>query len=642
MKKLIKKGLCVLLAVAMIACGIIPAFAEDQTPVVLVPGVLNVPVYDESGKQILMPDIANQIDVEGTIDALKDVLHLQDTGAYDQAIDKLISVAKGLFDDARCDENGESVVKSHYAFPNGSIAQDPDSAHYSDESAIARLLGKKIGNRNVYIFTYDWRMDVVGIVDNSLAPLIERVKKETGSDKVTICAASMGSAITNTYLSKYGNRDDVKKVIFISGAGQGVQFVQDIYLTNPVCVNRKAMAPYFKIVLGMGGALGISAVSRYICDIAQKLMDSQYEKLWTEFVEQDLLCWPSMWELAGHTDQMEALLKSTKNEVFQNKVMTYYGYQDNLKNTLDSLKEKGVEICYTSNYNLTGVPATPRAHIVNTDYLIDTYHTSNGATVADLGKTLGDNYTQKNDDGHNHLSEDGVIDASTCYSPETTWFIKNLLHVSFQDGAPQTKFICWLVLTKDVTIESDPETYPQFMEFATEKDENGDEINVLKPVKKVVIENPEEKGGANGEYISSAVTVYSYYQITALGWALIIAIVVLLIVLIAKKRKNKQHIEGVLTKEEIKALPKSERKAAKKQNKARIKEWKKEQKARAKARKAELKAMPRAERKAAIKADKAQAKAARKQAKRDAKAAKKQAKIDKKAAKAAKKAAKGK
>ncbi|MBR2589729.1 MAG: hypothetical protein IKE65_02270 [Clostridia bacterium] len=637
MKKIFKKGFCVILAIAMIACGVIPAFAVDQTPVVLVPGVINVPIYDASGNQVLMPDFKNKLDLESTIDALKEVLHLQDTGAYDQAIDKLIGVAKDLFDDARCDENGDSVLNTHYAFPNGSIAQDPESAHYSDESAIARMLGQKIGNKNVYIFTYDWRMDVVGIVDNSLAPLIDRVKKETGSDKVTICAASMGSAITNTYLSKYGNRDDVKKVIFISGAGQGVQFVQDIYLTRPVCVNRKAMGPYFKTVLGALGGIGISAVSRYACEIAQKLMDSQYEKLWTQFVEKDLLCWPSMWELAGHTKDMEALLKSTKNETFQKKVMEYYGYQDNLKNTMDALKEKGVEICYTSNYNLTGVPATPKADVVNTDYLIDTYHTSFGATVADLGKTLGDDYTQKNDDGHNHLSEDGVIDASTCYSPETTWFIKDLLHVSFQDKAPQTAFICWLVLTDNVTIESNPEKYPQFMQFTTEKDEKDKEVKSLVSVKKVEIETPSEEGEKGpGSYVSSAVTVYTYTQITGFGWALIIALVALLIILIAKRR-NKGPIEGVLTKAEIKALPKSERKAAKKQNKARIKEWKKQQKANKKARKAELKAMPRKERKAAKKADKKAAKAARKQAKADAKAAKKQAKLDKKAAKAAKK-----
>ena len=612
MKKLFKRVVCVVLAIMLIACANIPAFAADNTPVVLVPGVLNAAIYDASGSKILMPDFANQLDIESTLQALKDILHLQDTGAYEQATNELIAVAKGLFDPARCDENGKPVTPSYFRFPTGSIAADPESAHYSDESAIARKLAEKIGKKNVYIFTYDWRLDIVGIVDNSLAPYIEKIKKETGSDKVKIICASMGSAVTNTYLSKYSDRNDVEKVIFISGAGQGVQFVQDIYCTNPVYINRKAMGPYFKEVMGAGGAIGIAAVSRYLCDILQNMVDEQYEKVWTQFVQKDLLCWPSMWELAGHTEQMESILKSTKNEYFQSRIMEYYGYQDNLKNTLDSLKEKGVELIYTSNYNLTGVPATPNADTCNTDYLIDTFHTSNGATVADLGKTLGDNYTQKNDDGHNHISPDNVVDASTCYAPENTWFIKNLMHVSFGDKTPQTDFICWLALTDNVTIESDTAKYPQFMIFDKA-------ANTLSPLVKVEITSPEDAAGS-GDYISSAVTTYTYTQITALGWAVIIACAALIVILIAKKKKKGAQIEGVLTKAEIKALPKGERKAAKKQNKVLTKEWKKEQKAAAKARKAELKAMPKAERKAAKKADKAQKK------------------IDKKAAKAAKKA----
>ena len=629
MKKLLKKGFCVLLAIAMIACGIVPAFATDKTPVVLIPGVINTPIYDEAGNQILMPDFKNQLDIEQTVNALKDVLHLQETGAYDQAIDELISIAKGLFDAARCDENGNPVTPSHHVAPKGSLAVDEEISYLPGEGAIARNIAKTIGKSNVYVFTYDWRLDIPGIVDNWLAPYIERVKKETGSDQVKIVAASMGSAVTNTYLSKYEYRNDVKKAVLISGAGQGVQFITDIYTTNPVFINRKAMAPYFKTVLGLAPAIGISAVSKYLCDIAQTLVDSQYEKLWTEFVEKDLLCWPSMWELAGHSEVMEKMLKETKNEVFQNKVMSYYKLQDGLKNTFDKLQKKGVELCFTSNYNLTGVPVTPNAHKINTDYLIDTFHTSYGATVADLGKTLGDNYKQKKDKDHNHLSADGVIDASTCYAPENTWFIKNLLHVSFPEKAPQTKFICWLALTDKVNIESNADKYPQFMEYDSEK-------NTLTPLTKVEIETPEEEGA--GEYISSAVTTYSYTQITMLGWIVIAAAIIVVLILIKKSRNNKQNIEGVLTREQIKALPKSERKAAKKQNKLRIKEYKKEQKAAKKARKAELKAMPKAERKATIKADKAQAKAAKKQAKIDRKAAKKQAKADKKAAKAAKKA----
>ena len=164
MKNLLKKGFCALLCIALIACGIVPAFAADTTPVVLVPGVMNTPIYDDAtGNQVLMPDFKRQLDIEGTVNALKDVLHLQDTGAYDKAIDELIAVAKGLFDEARCDENGNPMIPSHHVKTNGSIAADTASAHYSDESAIARQVAKTIGNRNVYIFTYDWRLDIVGI-----------------------------------------------------------------------------------------------------------------------------------------------------------------------------------------------------------------------------------------------------------------------------------------------------------------------------------------------------------------------------------------------------------------------------------------------------------------------------------------------
>ena len=277
--------------------------------------------------------------------------------------------------------------------------------------------------------------------------------------------------------------------------------------------------------------------------------------------------------------------------------------------------------------------------VSNSDFLITTRQTSNGGTAADLFTTLGDDYQQKVQSDKNYVSEDNIIDASTCYSPDKTWFIKNLVHAIITDGDQHSKIVAWLIVNNDTTIETS-EKYPQFLEYTKVKDENGKESYQLVPVKKVVIETPSEEGEeGSGEYVSSAVTVYTYTQITGLGWALIIAVVALLIILIAKRRK-KGLIEGVLTKAEIKALPKSERKAAKKQNKARIKEWKKEQKANRKARKAELKAMPRKERKAAKKADKKEAKAARKQAKADAKAAKKQAKLDKKAAKAEKKSKK--
>jgi len=135
--------------------------------------------------------------------------------------------------------------------------------------------------------------------------------------------------------------------------------------------------------------------------------------------------------------------------------------------------------------------------VSNGDFLITTRQTSNGGTAADLFTTLGDNYQQKVKSDKNYVSEDNIIDASTCYSPDKTWFIKNLVHAIITDGDMHSKFVAWLVVNNDTTIETD-EKYPQFLENVKLKDENGKEYYDFVPVEKVVIEDPAQEG-ANGQ-----------------------------------------------------------------------------------------------------------------------------------------------
>ena len=629
MAKFFKKSLAIVLTVILMLSLLIPAFAEDasvdKTPVIVVPGVISTPIVDENGTQVLMPDFGNlsMDDYEDLLNTLKSILKLQDSGDNAGAMKKLVATAHNLLDAAACNPDGTSVKNTHPVTNENSYAVDGPL-----RDSIGENVAKYIGKKNVYFFGYDWRMDIVDIVENDLVPFIDMVKEKTNSKQVKIVAISMGGAVTNTYLTLHGDRNDIKKVEFISAACNGVNFVNDL-VGKDIKIQREALGRYFKAMFSFPVPSAFSAVSNYLTEIVGNMVDSEFDEMWNGFLKPYFLNWAAIWELGEHTKQMDKYLDEYNiHPVLKEKIQRYYRIQDNLETTQKALMKKGLEICYVSNYNLVGVPVTSKALTRNTDFLLDTVNTSSGATVADLGKTLGDNYKQKNDDGHNHLSADGIIDASTCLTPEKTWFIKNLVHAIYSDDDCYTKFMAWLAVHDDVTVESN-EKYPQFMLYSRSD-------NTLTPIEKIEIENPEE--GGSGEFCSSAITTYSYTQITALGWIVIAAIIIVILILIRKSRKNKQNIEGVLTKEEIKALPKGERKAAKKQNKLRIKEYKKEQKAAKKARKAELKAMPKAERKAAKKADKAQAKADKKQAKIDRKAAKKQAKANKKAAKAAKKA----
>ena len=59
-------------------------------------------------------------------------------------------------------------------------------------------------------------------------------------------------------------------------------------------------------------------------------------------------------------------------------------------------------------------------------------------------------------------SPDKQIDASTCLSPDTTWFIKNLEHTYFPDCV--NGLVSDIVNNKDFTIDSNPE-YPQYLGF---------------------------------------------------------------------------------------------------------------------------------------------------------------------------------
>ena len=406
--------------------------------------------------------------------------------------------------------------------------------------------------------------------------------------------------------------------------------------SGTIQLTRDTIVGCLKNLIGIVPSALIAALETSIDQINELWSGDRITYFYDNWVKDYLGKWCGLWNLvpSERVDScIDFMLDKEKDAGLIAKIKQYQACQDNLQNVLNTCKKDGVKVYVLSSYNINGIPFKGNDH--QNDILIDTEYCTLGAKAATFPqKTLGDNYKQEVDDGKERVSCDNIVDASTCWFPDNTWIIKNMVHCMFvektDDGeADMTgEFFKWFITsTEELTVESD-ERWPQFLDYTKSSGK-------LVPLVPVVIETAEE--GGSGEYFSSAVTTYTYTQITALGWAVIIACIALVIILIAKKKKG-EPIEGVLSKAEIKALPKGERKAAKKQNKARIKEWKAEQKANAKARKAELKAMPKAERKAALKAEKAENKAKAKEAKAKAKADKKQAKIDKKAAKAEKKA----
>ena len=141
----------------------------------------------------------------------------------------------------------------------------------------------------------------------------------------------------------------------------------------------------------------------------------------------------------------------------------YYHYRiqcradEILKGALDS----GMRVMIVAGYDIQRTPLVESMDN-DSDGTVDTMYASAGATVALRGETLGDGYKQKVDCGHNHLSPDGRIDASTCILPENTWFIKGMLHANCHDGI--MKMYNRLMFSDDnMNVFSDP-LYTQFLQ----------------------------------------------------------------------------------------------------------------------------------------------------------------------------------
>ncbi|MBR2589731.1 MAG: hypothetical protein IKE65_02280 [Clostridia bacterium] len=642
MKRFFKKTLCICLVVLMLVSIPLSANAKavNKTPIIFIAGINSSSLYlnkgTENEQRVWLPTVDDWTPV---IDFFKSLTHLEDNGYnYDSFMtQKFVPVLQNAIGPIRCDSNGNSMQDVSIDFTMQSYAENEIArAKGGIQSDLLEIAADTIGGDRVFRYSYDFRISVMDHI-HILRDMVENVKNVTNSKKVRIIGVSMGGAVLNAYLNTYGH-DDLESVTFLSSAAEGTNFPA-LMFSGTIQLNRDTIAACLNRLIGLVPSALIASLENSINQINELWSGDRITYFYNEWVKDYLGKWCGLWNLVP-SDKVDScidfMLDKQKDAGLIAKIKQYQACQDNLHDVLNQCKKDGVKVYVLSSYNINAIPFKGNDH--QNDILIDTEYCTLGATAATFPeKTLGDDYTQKVDDGKERVSCDNIVDASTCWFPDQTWIIKNMVHCMFvkktKDNEPdQTgEFFKWFISqTDEISVESN-EKYPQFLDYT----KSAGSLVALEPV---VIETPTEEGEkGSGAYISSAVTVYTYTQITGLGWALIIALVALIIILIAKRR-NKGPIEGVLTKAEIKALPKSERKAAKKQNKARIKEWKKQQKANKKARKAELKAMPRKERKAAKKADKKAAKAARKQAKADAKAAKKQAKLDKKAAKAAKKA----
>jgi len=360
--------------------------------------------------------------------------------------------------------------------------------------AIGQKLGDRIGDENVFAFTYDWRIDPI---ENAakLDQYIKDVKSLRGVAKVTLVAEGFGGIITTAYLDKYAqanNFADIQNYVMVNSYFQGLGLVGDVFTGN-IMIRDSAFIRYLNdqpenapVKFALWLTQAILNENWEIQEFARTLNNSillTKAKIYNHYVKDIIKTVPGLWALvpAAQYEQAKEYLHTHEginpqpepmNPVLEAKVDAYHEIQVAAPEILKKLKASGAGVALVAGYNLQIFPITKDSATNQSDGMVDTVYASAGADCLELNANLVDipDYFNKHnvqlvETGYNNISLDRFIDASTCALPQNTWFIKNLKHNGFRYDSNSPDFIVWLVLADNPTVWSSVK-YPQYMTYS--------------------------------------------------------------------------------------------------------------------------------------------------------------------------------
>lgn len=448
MKKILSVFMALLVAFLLSAT----AFAKSESksvPIINVTGFARTNLVMDKGEEteerVFSP--SNDSITALLKNAAPDILAFLLLGNNRRAAKALVPDLNELFEPLRFDDSGKPVYNN--------ISLEKESG----------------GSNGNYTFRYDWRYDVMDIANN-LNEFIHYVKNKESAEKVALVSESMGGAVTMAYLYLYGY-NDVSAVVMCSSALFGITVMGDIFTKN-LSINSKYLMGYLKgfiqgdsadkvLIRGM-----ITTFGTVLANPLTKRLNGFIEDE-KDYIYEESLCdlfgnIPGLWSFIPdeyYENAKKTMLDETQNaELIKTIDVYHYNVRPNTEKILKEIKSNGVTVAFISNYGLYSFPVSENGDYMS-DFLIDTKFTSGGAVCSGVDSTLGENYVQANPDGHNHLSCDGQIDASTCMFPENTWFVKGMIHTWY--NSDYHELVNWIIAAGESADVYSNKKFPQFL-----------------------------------------------------------------------------------------------------------------------------------------------------------------------------------
>ncbi|MBQ7116391.1 MAG: alpha/beta fold hydrolase [Clostridia bacterium] len=488
--KATKKIVSVILAITLtVVAFVVPVSAAKVYPLVIVDGIFSTKLYKNFGT-------ADEAEVFATDDAALEAM-IKDIGDafikscvkyginnkdYDKLADELLPVVNKYIEPIGFDKNGKPIDDTVGFYQNTEPMSEYTDEEKAELSPFAAAYAEEFGEENVYNFSYDWRKSPIDSADE-FDEYIKTIQDETGAKKVNVVAHSMGANIVLAYLAAFGG-SSINNLVFTSPAWQGTSLAGNIAINN-IEFDMFTVENYL-VQLANGSAtthIAAFAISylatkedlseEYFGDINQAVAGI-LPRLYSDTIIPYIAGMPGFWSLVPddyYEDGKDFLYGETIKASYEKKIDAYNTIQKKAKSIIKDAKADGMRFGIVVGYNCQMIPISDEYE--QSDTIIDVKYASGGATCSKYLQAFDDwtnIYSQKVKCGHNHVSWDYKVDASTCMFPKHTWFYKNLQHNAYNVDEGTTDVVIWLLSAeRQYSVFTDKENYPQFSLYNTYK-----------------------------------------------------------------------------------------------------------------------------------------------------------------------------
>lgn len=487
--KATKKIVSVTLALVLVALAfVMPVSAAKTYPLIIVDGIFSTELYKNFGTEEEAPVFPTD---EESITAMG-----KEIGKA--LIDSFVNYGVGKKDYDKFAESFFPTVNKYIEpigyNPDGTpvddtigFYQNTDSmATYTEEekaalAPFAQVYAEEYGEDNVYNFSYDWRKSPIDVAVE-LKAYIDDVIYNTGVRKVNLIGYSLGANIVLSYLAEFGG-SQVNNLVFVSPAWQGTSLAGNVVIDN-LEIDAFAVENYLVQLANVSATTHITAFvisfiatwedlsGEYFGDI-NYVLSNVVERSYGYTVNPYIAGMPGFWSLVPAEDfgpGKEFIFGDSIDAGLESKINAYNEIQTNAKAIIEDAMADGMKFGIVGGYNCQMIPVSNEFE--QSDTIIDVKYWSGGATCSKYLQAHDDwanIHKQAVKDGHNHVSWDCKVDASTCMFPENTWFIKNLQHTYDAENGSTDIIMMLLGSSKQVTVTTDKENYPQFFLYNTYK-----------------------------------------------------------------------------------------------------------------------------------------------------------------------------